>query len=112
MARERREDGGRGARDCQREKKKAKKGGDVGKQINSSVGSSRVFSGVAPNICFARRRPRCLIPDRHGYTVEDKSIRYRWKARLMSVCDSSVYDLISTTVLIKLQIETLGRMDT
>ena len=35
-------------------KKKTKKAASQGKQINSSVGWSRVFSGLAPNICFAR----------------------------------------------------------
>ena len=37
-----------------RGKKKTKKAASQGKQINSSVGWSRVFSGLAPNICFAR----------------------------------------------------------
>lgn len=35
-----------------REKKRKRR--HKGKQINSSVGWSRVFSGFAPNICFAR----------------------------------------------------------
>lgn len=37
-------------------KKKTKKAASQAKQINSSVGWSRVFSGLAPNICFARPR--------------------------------------------------------
>lgn len=52
--------------DGRKGKKNSEESGVVGKQINSSVGWSRVFSGVTPNICFARRRPRCLVPARYG----------------------------------------------
>lgn len=49
------------------EKRKRGKRGVVGKQINSSVGSSRVFSGEAPNICSGRssliRSPGCIYTD-------------------------------------------------
>lgn len=51
-----REGSGRDSRE--KKKRKSEESGDVGKQINSSVGSSRVFSGEAPNICFGRS---CLI---------------------------------------------------
>lgn len=80
--------GGRGrpmsaAGDGRRKKRKknSEESGVVGKQINSSVGWSRVFSGVTPNICFAAVSGFGALRNIHRPEAAEKSLETRRTVR-------------------------------
>jgi len=63
-------------------KKESEESAVVGKQINSSVGPSRVFSGEIPNICFGRwsliRARGCIyIGSRESSSIGNLDFAYR-----------------------------------
>lgn len=65
----------------ERKKKNSEESGVVGKQINSSVGWSRVFSGVTPNICFAAVSGFGALRNIHRPEAAEKSLETRRTVR-------------------------------
>lgn len=61
----------------EKKKKNSEESGVVGKQINSSVGWSRVFSGVTPNICFAAVSGFGALRNIHRPEAAEKSLETR-----------------------------------
>lgn len=68
---------GDGRRKERKKKKNSEESGVVGKQINSSVGWSRVFSGVTPNICFAAVSGFGALRNIHRPEAAEKSLETR-----------------------------------
>lgn len=99
--------GGRGRRqetvDGRKEKKNSEERGVVGKQINSSVGWSRVFSGVTPNICFAAVSGFGALRNIHRPEAVEKSLETRRTVRETSYCPRHRFSQQPTPSLVSLR---------